>query len=64
MYNKETEEEMGGHMDYMKHMGGCCSKEIKVAALEKKEKILEAELEFIQKMKGLIKKSSSESKKK
>ncbi|MFZ1020140.1 MAG: hypothetical protein WAN61_04130 [Minisyncoccia bacterium] len=37
-------------------MGGPMKKEFKLAMLEKKEKILQAKLEFIGKMKMLIKK--------
>jgi hypothetical protein len=63
-YN-ENEEGMGGHWGHMGwgHMGmGCCGKknkkEFKLAMLEKKEKMVEAKLEFIRKMKELVKKES------
>ena len=38
------------------HMGGPMKKEFKLAMLEKKEKMMEVELEFIRKMKEIIKK--------
>ena len=53
--HEENYEEEGGEC------GGCCmgggmKKEFKLAMLEKKEKILQAKLEFIGKMKAMIKK--------
>jgi len=42
------------------HMGGPMKKEFKLALLAKKEKILGAELEFIVKMKDLVKKMPDE----
>ena len=42
---------MGDKMGMMMHM----PKEMKVAMLEKKEKIMEAELDFIKKMKEIVK---------
>ena len=42
------------------HMGGPMKKEFKLAMLEKKEAILKAKLEFIGKMKDLIKKMPEE----
>ena len=47
----------GGH-----HMHGSMSKEFKLAKLEKKEKMLKAELEFIGQMKEMIKKMPEEKK--
>ena len=47
----------GGHQ-----MHGPMHKEFKLAKLEKKEKILKAELEFIGQMKELIKKMPEENK--
>lgn len=47
----------GGH-----HMHGPMSKEFKLAKLEKKEKMLKAELEFIGQMKEMIKKMPEEKK--
>lgn len=45
-----------GGQDYMhSHMGGPMKKEFKLAMFDKKEKILQAELEFVGKMKELIK---------
>jgi hypothetical protein len=41
----------GGHMH-----GGPMKKEFKLAMLEKKEKMMRAQLEFIEKMKEMIKK--------
>ena len=55
------EENCEGHGEH----GGCgchMPKEFKIAKLEKKEKILQAELEFIGKMKELIKKMPAEKK--
>ena len=60
MYNEEHGEHEG-HEHW--HMHGPMKKEFKLAMLEKKEKILKAELEFIEKMKDLMKKMPSESKK-
>jgi hypothetical protein len=44
------------------HMCGPMKKEFKLAMLEKKEKILKAKLEFIAKMKELIKKMPEDKK--
>jgi hypothetical protein len=49
------EEHMGGH-----HMDWPMKKEFKLAMLEKKEKILQAELDFIKRMKELAKNSIDE----
>lgn len=38
------------------HMHGMMNKEFKLAMLEKKEKMMKAKLEFIEKMKEIIKK--------
>ena len=51
------EECCGGH-----HMHGPMMKEFKLAKLEKKEKMLKAELEFIGQMKEMIKKMPEEKK--
>lgn len=62
MFNKENcceEGHDGKHWGH-DHMGG--SKEIKLALLEKKEKILEAELDFIRKVKESVKKEMDEKK--
>lgn len=63
MHEKEQGESkwsMGDHWSC-----GICSKEFekefKIAMLNKKEKILEAKLEFVREMKDLIKKSREES---
>jgi len=48
-------EEYYGH-DHMYHMDWQTKKEYKLAMWEKYEKILEAKLEFIRKMKEIIKK--------
>jgi hypothetical protein len=48
--NHEHEEKEG----YMRHMHGPMKKEFKLAMLEKKEKILKAELEFVGKMREMI----------
>jgi len=44
------------------HMPGPMKKEFKLAMLEKKEKMLRAKLEFIEKMKELAKKSMMDEK--
>jgi hypothetical protein len=49
--NGEHEECCGGH-----YMRGPMMKEFKLAKLEKKEKMLKAELEFISQIKEMIKK--------
>ena len=51
------EECCGGH-----HMHGPMHKEFKLAKLEKKEKMLKAELEFIGQMEEIIKKMPEEKK--
>jgi len=50
----EENYDKGDHMHC--HMGGPMKKEFKLAMLEKKQKIMEAELDFIEKMKEMIKK--------
>jgi hypothetical protein len=55
-YEEEGHEECCGHM----HMGGAMKKEFKLAMLEKKEKMIQAKLEFIGKMKEFIKKMPEE----
>ncbi len=55
---QEGGEEMEGGFHGMGHM--CCKKhkkEFKLAMLEKKEKMLQAKLEFIRKIKEIVEKS-------
>jgi hypothetical protein len=47
---------MGGHMMHA-CMSGPHKKEFKLAMLEKKQRILEAKLDFIKKMKEMVEKS-------
>lgn len=56
MYN-EKHEGMNDHMEYMHYMSGPMKKEFKLAMLEKKEKMTEIKLEFIRKMKEMVKKA-------
>ena len=56
MMHDENCEEGGGECCGHGHMHGSMGKEFKLAMLEKKEKMLKAKLEFIEKMKELIKK--------
>jgi hypothetical protein len=66
--DKENDEEMGNEWDHHSHKGDMdmcfCSKkhkkEFKLAMLEKKEKMMEAKLEFIRKIKELMKKEATE----
>jgi hypothetical protein len=58
--DEENRGEGEGHEHW--HMHGPMKKEFKLAMLEKKEKILKAELEFIGKMKVLIEKMPKEKK--
>ena len=61
----ENCEEGGGHEECGcggHHMHGPMMKELKLAKLEKKEKMLKAELEFIGQMKEMIKKMPEEKK--
>jgi hypothetical protein len=51
MMDENNHEEKEG---YMHHMHGPMKKEFKLAMLEKKEKILKAELDFVGKMKEII----------
>lgn len=57
MMHNEDHEGTNDHMEHMCHMAGPFKKEFKLAMLEKKEKIIEAKLEFIKKIKELVKKS-------
>ena len=59
MFNdNKGEEGHGHHMDHhLMGMMGCCSKEFMIAKLEKKAAILKVELEFIEKMKTMLKKA-------
>ena len=52
--HEEEYEEGGEDHKHCHHMGGPMKKEFKLAMLEKKEKTLKAELEFVAKMKELI----------
>ncbi len=54
--------EGGEHEECGCHAHGPMKKEFKLAKLEKKEKMIEAELEFIRKMKEMIKKMPEENK--
>jgi hypothetical protein len=54
MIHDEDKEEEGEHMHCC--MGGPMKKEFKLAMLEKKEKIIQAKLEFIGKIKEMVKK--------
>jgi hypothetical protein len=60
MFDQEKE---GGMSDWHDHMGHmfCCSKkhkkEFKLAMLEKKEKMLQAKLDFIRRIKTMVEKS-------
>jgi hypothetical protein len=54
MMHNENYDDKEDHMH--SHMGGPMKKEFKLAMLEKKEKIMEVEIEFIRKMKEMIKK--------
>ena len=54
MYDKNHEEEGEGHAYWSMHKP--MKKEFKLALIEKKEKMLKVELEFVEKMKELIKK--------
>jgi len=49
-----------GGDEHMHHMHGPMKKEFKLAMLEKKEKILKAELDFVGRMKELVKKAIEE----
>jgi len=61
--SEETEGQDNQACDCECHqMHGPMRKEFKLAMLEKKEKILQAKLEFIGKMKGMIKKMPTEKK--
>jgi hypothetical protein len=64
MFNKEHDER-GHDMECHCEMGMLSSKfgkEFKLAHLKKKEKMIEAKLEFIREIRKLIEKSSSEAK--
>ena len=64
MYNDNKHEEGHGQMGHhMAEMMGCCSKEFMIAKLEKKAAILKIELEFIEKMKTMLKKAELKPKK-
>ena len=56
------EDQMHSHMHHMYGMPGPMKREFKLAMLEKKEKILKAELEFVSKMKEIIEKMPKEPK--
>ena len=63
----EHEEHEEGMEEHWGHHMGCCSmkskKEFKLAMLEKKEKMLEAKLEFVRKIKSLVEKEPAETEK-
>ena len=64
MMNDNQYEEGHGHGGHhMMGMMGCCSKEFMIAKLEKKAAIMKIELEFIEKMKTMLKKTDLKSKK-
>lgn len=56
----ENNEKEGGEGNWHRHMGGPMKKEFKSAMLDKKEKILKAELEFVGKMKEMVAKMPEE----
>lgn len=58
-YDKDHEDEDGemSEHSHWHHMAGPMKKEFKLAMLEKKEKILQAKLDFLGKIKELIKKA-------
>lgn len=58
----DNHEEDGGPMHRHMMMGGPMRKEFKLAFLDKKEKILKAKLEFVGRMKELVKKMPDEKK--
>jgi hypothetical protein len=61
--NEENEEQDTKSCDCECHqMHGPMKREFKLAMLEKKEKILQAKLEFVGKMKGMIEKMPTEKK--
>ena len=59
MHDEEHEKDGEWHH----HMGGPMKKEFKLAMLDKKEKILKAELEFVGKMKEMLAKMPDEKEK-
>ena len=54
--HEENHEDKGGCEDCECSCGGSMKKEFKLAMIEKKEKMLKAELEFIGQLKEIIKK--------
>ena len=54
MHNEDHEGEEGGEHRHCHCMGGPMKKEFKLARLDKKEKMLKAELEFIGKLKEIV----------
>jgi hypothetical protein len=65
MFDKDKhEEEMEEHMGHMGCCGGEHKKDFKMAYLKKKEKMLEAKLEFIREIRRILEKEMSESKEK
>lgn len=65
MESKENHEEGGCIEEHMKHWD-CCGKghkkEFKMAILKKKEKMLEAKLEFIREIRAIMEKEPPETK--
>ena len=59
MISDENHDDKGGHR-HCHHMHGPMRREFKLAMLEKKEKMMRVELEFIEKMKEMIKKMPDE----
>ena len=57
MERHEDEDEEEGHVH---HLWGPMKKEFKIAMLEKKEKIMQAKLDFIGKMKEMVSKMSDD----
>ncbi len=58
VYMHYEDREKGGDADHAHCMHGPMKREFKLAMLEKKEKVLKAELEFVGKMKELVGKAS------
>lgn len=62
MHGHECEHGDEGEAEECHGHGGCCHsgaqhKEFKLAMLEKKEKMLQAKIDFVRKIKGIIEKS-------
>jgi hypothetical protein len=59
---KEDEEEQEDHDFGSHHMDWTMKKEFKLAMIEKKEKILQAKLDFLGKIKGMVNRMSTDKK--